>query len=128
LHTLSVLFGMMLGYLVYHGLSFFLNIGDASKWFKRNEAAILKILIVCVESASFIQAAKLKQMKLIGFDEATIKLTATIDKQNFDTWKSTVADTLNQYYKESGRKPHYDFSKLLAHAEEIWRKHEKENQ
>jgi hypothetical protein len=128
LHTPSVLFGMMLGYLVYHGLSFLLNIGDASKWFRRNEAAILKILVAVVESVAFIQAAKLKQMKILGFDDATIRLTASIDKQSFDGWKSNVNDTLNNYYKESGRKPHYDFSKLLAHAEEIWRKHEKANQ
>jgi hypothetical protein len=119
---------MMLGYLVYHGLSFFLNIGDASKWFRRNEAAILKILVAVVESVAFIQAAKLKQMKIMGFDDATIKLTASIDKHSFDGWKSNLNDTLNNYYKESGRQPHYDFSKLLAHAEEIWRKHEKANQ
>jgi hypothetical protein len=119
---------MMLGYLVYHGLSFLLNIGDASKWFRRNEAAILKILVAVVESVAFIQAAKLKQMKILGFDDTTIRLTASIDKQSFDGWKSNVNDTLNNYYNESGRKPHYDFSKLLAHAEEIWRKHEKANQ
>lgn len=126
MHTLSVVFGMLIGYLIYHSLSYLLNVGDASIWFKRNEAAILKILLVCVESAAFIQSAKVKQMKILGYNEESIKLYTDLDKQNFDLWKKTLAETLSHYYIESGRKPHYDFNKLLAHTEEIWRKYEAE--
>ena len=115
--------GMMIGSSVAYALDYFLGVSSAVRWQERSEDTVLKLLIICLESTSYMQTLKIKTMKDMGVEENVIKLTKNVDELAFATWKKSMVEAINVAYQGSYTRHHfYDWNGVLDYAEKLWRK------
>ena len=90
--------GFVIGLLFYRMFQNLFGFTWAVLFFKEIEKNSLLMLISVAEAIAYIQQIKYNSMVESELPESTIKLSKSIDQQNFELWKATVITNLTSHY------------------------------